>query len=143
MLGLRVAARTIDEDLDHEEFRGARAGSDRLAGPDRDRERGSPSGRQAAQHTGISTPIQYPSKHCFRGISRARSDRVVQPTEKERNLHPAGAGIGAGVGAGVVATTKSDGLAAAAGFLYGIPIGAVVGVVTAGYRRCELIYSAN
>jgi len=55
----------------------------------------------------------------------------------------AGVGIGAGVGAGVVAATKSDGLAATAGFLYGLPIGAVVGVVTAGYRRGELIYSAN
>ena len=55
----------------------------------------------------------------------------------------AGAGIGAGVGAGVVAATKSDGLAAAAGFLYGIPVGAVVGAVTAGHKRGELIYSSN
>jgi hypothetical protein len=55
----------------------------------------------------------------------------------------AGAGIGVGVGAGVVAATKSDGLAAAAGFLYGIPVGAVVGAVTAGHKRGELIYSSN
>jgi len=55
----------------------------------------------------------------------------------------AGAGIGAGVGAGMVAATKSDGLAAAAGFLYGIPVGAVVGAVTAGHKRGELIYSSN
>jgi hypothetical protein len=55
----------------------------------------------------------------------------------------AGAGIGAGVGAGVVAATKSDGLAAAAGFLFGIPVGAVVGAVTAGHKRGELIYSSN
>lgn len=55
----------------------------------------------------------------------------------------AGAGIGAGVGAGVVAATKSDGLAAAAGFLYGIPIGAVVGAATTGHKRGELIYSAK
>ena len=55
----------------------------------------------------------------------------------------AGAGIGAAVGAGVVAATKSDGLAAAGGFLYGIPIGAVIGAATTGHKRGRLIFSAQ
>ena len=55
----------------------------------------------------------------------------------------AGAGIGAGVGAAVVAATKSDGLAAAGGFLLGIPAGAVIGAATTGRKRGELIYSAK
>lgn len=55
----------------------------------------------------------------------------------------AGAGIGTAVGVGVVAATKSDGLAAAGGFLYGIPLGAAVGAVTTGNRRGKLIYSSR
>ena len=55
----------------------------------------------------------------------------------------AGAGIGTAVGVGVVAATKSDGLAAAGGFLYGIPIGAVIGAATAGHKRGRLIYSSR
>jgi len=54
-----------------------------------------------------------------------------------------GAGIGVAIGVGVTAATKSDGLAAADGLLYGIPIGAVAGAATAGHRRAELIYSSN
>lgn len=53
----------------------------------------------------------------------------------------AGAGIGMGVGAAVVASTKSDGLVAAGSFLYGIPIGAVVGAATTGHKKGRLIYS--
>lgn len=55
----------------------------------------------------------------------------------------AGAGIGAAVGVGVVAATKSDGLAAAGGFLYGIPIGAVIGAATTRHKRGRLIYSSR
>ena len=55
----------------------------------------------------------------------------------------AGAGIGAAVGAGAVAATKSDGLAAAGGFLYGIPIGAAIGAATTGHKRGKLIYSSR
>ena len=55
----------------------------------------------------------------------------------------AGAGIGVVMGVGVTAATKSDGLAAAAGFLYGIPVGAVVGAATAGHKRGKLIHSSN
>ena len=54
-----------------------------------------------------------------------------------------GAGIGAGIGAIVVAATKSDGLIAAAGVIYGFPIGAVAGAATAGDKRGRLIYSAR
>lgn len=52
-----------------------------------------------------------------------------------------GAGVGFGVGGIITATTKSDPLAAAGGFLYGIPIGAAVGAATAGKKRGRLIYS--
>lgn len=54
----------------------------------------------------------------------------------------AGAGIGVAVGGIVAVATKSNGLAAAGGFLYGIPIGAVVGAATTGRKRGELIYNA-
>ena len=54
----------------------------------------------------------------------------------------AGAGIGAAVGAVVVVATKTDGLAAAGGFLYGIPIGAAVGAATTGRKRGRLIYQS-
>lgn len=55
----------------------------------------------------------------------------------------AGAGIGLGVGAVTVAATKGDPLIGAAGFLYGIPAGAVIGAVTTGRKRGDLIYSTN
>ena len=55
----------------------------------------------------------------------------------------AGAGIGTAIGVGVTAATKSDGLAAAGGFLYGIPAGAAIGALTTGRKKGKLIYSAN
>jgi hypothetical protein len=55
----------------------------------------------------------------------------------------AGAGIGVAVGAAITAATKSDGLAAAGGFLYGIPAGAAIGALSTGRKRGELIYQAN
>ena len=55
----------------------------------------------------------------------------------------AGAGIGILVGAVAVAATKSDGLAAAGGFLYGIPVGVAVGAATTRRRRGVLIYSSQ
>jgi len=54
----------------------------------------------------------------------------------------AGAGIGTAIGAAVVVATKSDGLAAAGGFLYGIPVGAVIGAATTGRKRGRLIYES-
>lgn len=51
-----------------------------------------------------------------------------------------GAGIGFGVGAIAVASTKTDGLVAAAGVLYGAPTGAVIGALTAKKKRGRLIY---
>jgi len=54
----------------------------------------------------------------------------------------AGAGIGFGVGGIVAVATKTNGLAAAGGFLYGIPIGAAIGAATTGRKRSELIYRA-
>jgi len=54
----------------------------------------------------------------------------------------AGAGAGLLIGAATVAATKGDGLIAAGGFLYGIPIGAAIGVATAGgTKKGELVYS--
>ena len=54
----------------------------------------------------------------------------------------AGAGAGMLIGAATVAATKGDGLIAAGGFLYGIPIGAAIGVATAGgTKKGEMIYS--
>lgn len=53
------------------------------------------------------------------------------------------AGAGAGVLAGAIytASTKSAPLAGAAGFLYGIPAGAIIGAVSGGKtRKGELIY---
>ena len=47
----------------------------------------------------------------------------------------AGAGIGVAVGVAVTVVTKSDGLAAAGGFLYGIPVGAAVGAATTKQKR--------
>ena len=55
----------------------------------------------------------------------------------------AGAGIGVAVGVAVTVATKGDGLAAAGGFIYGIPAGAVIGAATAGRKRGRLIYFAN
>lgn len=53
----------------------------------------------------------------------------------------AGAGIGTGIGVIVTVATKTSGLAAAAGFMYGIPIGAVIGAVTGGKnRKGEMLY---
>lgn len=62
----------------------------------------------------------------------------------KRSLIGAAAGAGIGVAVGVIVTvaTKSNGLAAAGGFLYGIPIGAAVGAATTGRKRGELIYNA-
>lgn len=54
----------------------------------------------------------------------------------------AGAGIGVAVGVGLTAATKSNGLAAAGGFLIGIPAGAAVGAVTVGRKRGRLIYES-
>src|SRR5688572_22148968 len=54
----------------------------------------------------------------------------------------AGAGAGMLIGAATVAATKGDGLIAAGGFLYGLPIGAAIGVATAGgTKKGEMIYS--
>ena len=55
----------------------------------------------------------------------------------------AGAGIGVAIGIGVTAATKSNGLAAAGGFLIGIPAGAAVGAATVERKRGRLIYSAD
>lgn len=53
----------------------------------------------------------------------------------------AGAGAGVLIG-GIAAASGADPLVAAGGFLYGIPIGAVIGVATAGgMRKGNLIYS--
>ncbi|MGI8642443.1 MAG: hypothetical protein ACR2MG_21140 [Pyrinomonadaceae bacterium] len=59
-----------------------------------------------------------------------------------------GAGIGAAVGFGIGGIysliTRGDGLAAAAGLIYGLPIGAVVGAATNGkVRKGKLIYKSN
>jgi len=59
-----------------------------------------------------------------------------------------GAGIGAAVGFGIggvyALITKGNGLAAAAGLLYGLPTGAVFGAATGGKnRRGKLIYESN
>ena len=54
----------------------------------------------------------------------------------------AGAGAGLLVGAATIAATKGDPLIAAGGFLYGIPIGAAIGVATAGgTKKGDLLYS--
>ncbi len=55
----------------------------------------------------------------------------------------AGAGVGVAIGVGITAATKSDGLAAAGGFLIGIPAGAVVGAATTGRTRGRLIYDSR
>lgn len=74
----------------------------------------------------------------------------IYKTKKSSRLKRAliGAGIGAavGVGIGVVYTvaTKTNGLAAAGGFLYGLPAGAIIGGLTGGKsRRGALIYESN
>ena len=54
----------------------------------------------------------------------------------------AGAGIGVAIGVGVTAAAKGDGLAAAGGFLIGIPAGAAVGAATTGRKRGRLIYES-
>lgn len=54
----------------------------------------------------------------------------------------AGAGIGTAVGVGVTAATKTNGLAAAAGFLIGVPVGAAVGAATTGRKIGRLIYES-
>lgn len=59
-----------------------------------------------------------------------------------------GAGIGAAVGFGIGGiyslATRGDGLAAAGGLIYGLPIGAVVGAATSGkVRKGKLIYKSN
>jgi len=55
-----------------------------------------------------------------------------------------GAGVGFGIGGVYALTTKGNGLAAAAGFIYGLPIGAVIGAVSGGKnRKGELIYQSN
>ncbi|MEO7673945.1 MAG: hypothetical protein ABIU09_07695 [Pyrinomonadaceae bacterium] len=56
----------------------------------------------------------------------------------------AGAGAGVLVGALYTVATKSNGLAAAGGFLYGIPIGAVIGGASAAKtRKGVLIYESR
>lgn len=53
----------------------------------------------------------------------------------------AGAGAGVAIGSIVTVATKTNGLAAAAGFLYGIPVGAAIGIATGGgTRKDEMIY---
>lgn len=54
----------------------------------------------------------------------------------------AGAGIGVAIGVGVTLATKGEGLAAAGGFLIGIPAGAAVGAATTGRKRGRLIYES-
>lgn len=59
-----------------------------------------------------------------------------------------GAGIGAAVGIGIgtiyTIATKTNGLAAAGGVLYGLPAGAVIGGLTSGKsRKGALIYESN
>ena len=59
-----------------------------------------------------------------------------------------GAGIGAAVGFGIGGiyslATQGDGLAAAGGLIYGLPIGAAVGAATGGKtRKGKLIYKSN
>ena len=54
----------------------------------------------------------------------------------------AGAGIGVAIGVGVTAATKGEGLAAAGGFLIGIPAGAAVGAATTQRKRGRLIYES-
>jgi hypothetical protein len=54
----------------------------------------------------------------------------------------AGAGAGLLIGAVAIAATKESPLIAAGGFLYGIPIGAAIGVATAGgTKKGELLYN--
>ncbi|MGD9587580.1 MAG: hypothetical protein AB7Q37_10220 [Pyrinomonadaceae bacterium] len=79
-------------------------------------------------------------------VSRSSVDRVYlakRGSVLKRALigAAAGAGIGAAIGAGVTVATKGDGLAAAGGFLYGIPVGAAIGAATTGTKRGRLIYS--
>lgn len=59
-----------------------------------------------------------------------------------------GAGIGAAVGFGIggvyALITKGNGLAAAAGLIYGLPTGAVIGAASSGKNgRGKLIYESN
>lgn len=51
-----------------------------------------------------------------------------------------GAGSGFLIGAAIVAADRSDPLIGAAGVLYGIPAGAVIGAATAGTKKGPLIY---
>jgi hypothetical protein len=56
----------------------------------------------------------------------------------------AGAGAGALVGVAYTIATKTNGLAAAAGFLYGIPAGAIIGGVSGGRtKKGTLIYESR
>jgi hypothetical protein len=83
-----------------------------------------------------------------RGVTIAKTDiDRVYLTRKRSVLTrvligaAAGAGIGFGIGGIVAVATKTSGLAAAAGFIYGIPIGAVIGGVTGGKnRKGEMLY---
>jgi len=76
----------------------------------------------------------------------ARVYRTVKGSRIKRAF--IGAGIGAGVGFGIggvySVVNKQNGLAAAAGILYGLPIGAVVGAATGGKsRKGALLYEAR
>jgi hypothetical protein len=83
-----------------------------------------------------------------RAISRdsvARLYLTKRGSIMKRALIGAIAGAGIGTALGVIATvaTKSDGLAAAGGFLYGIPVGAAIGAATVGRKRGRLIYESR
>lgn len=76
----------------------------------------------------------------------ARVYRALKGSRLKRALIGAGIGAGAGFGIGGVYSVikKENGLAAAAGFIYGLPIGAVVGAATGGKsRKGVLLYEAQ
>jgi len=76
----------------------------------------------------------------------AKVYRAVKGSRIKRALIGAGIGAGVGFGVGGVYSTiaKENGLAAAAGFIYGLPIGAVVGAATGGKsRKGVLLYEAQ
>lgn len=55
-----------------------------------------------------------------------------------------GAGVGFGIGGVYALITKGNGLAAAAGLIYGLPTGAVIGAATGGKsRKGTLVYQSN
>lgn len=96
-----------------------------------------------------STALNLSSRGKTIVLERSEIARVYR-TKKSSRLKGIliGAGIGAGIGFGLggvyAIATKTNGLAAAGGFLYGLPVGAVIGGLTGGKsRKGILIYESN